>query len=273
MQDQTHVDLPTLSQTYSLSSEQVAQYQRNGHILLRHIASPTEVEVYRPLIQEAALRYNTEKRALQDRDTYGKAFLQIINLWQRDEAVRRFVLAKRFAQVAATLMGVERVRIYHDQALFKEAGGGPTPWHQDEYYWPLDTDNTITMWMPLVNVSLDMGPMVFASGSQELGFLGHFAISDESEAQFQRLIQEKHLTLSTPEAMAAGDATFHSGWTLHNALPNTSQTMREVMTIIYFADGAHITQPDNSGRVRDLQDWLGGLTPGSIADSPLNPVV
>ena len=36
------------------------------------------------------------------------------------------------------------VRLYHDQALFKEAGGGITPWHQDQHYWPLDTDRTIT---------------------------------------------------------------------------------------------------------------------------------
>ena len=49
--------------------------------------------------------------------------------------------------------------LYHDQALFKEPGGGPTPWHQDQYYWPFDTDKTITMWMPLVEV----GPVAGAA--------------------------------------------------------------------------------------------------------------
>ena len=34
----------------------------------------------------------------------------------------RFTLARRFAKIAADLMGVEGVRIYHDQALFKEPG-------------------------------------------------------------------------------------------------------------------------------------------------------
>ena len=32
MQDKTHVNLPSLSQEYSLSDEQVATYQKNGHI-------------------------------------------------------------------------------------------------------------------------------------------------------------------------------------------------------------------------------------------------
>ena len=90
------------------------------------------MDAYRPVILDAADRYNTEKRKMEDRDTYGKAFLQIMNLWEVDEAVRKFTLAKRLAQIAADLMGVKNVRLYHDQALFKEAGGGHTPWHQDQ---------------------------------------------------------------------------------------------------------------------------------------------
>ncbi|GAC1400668.1 MAG: phytanoyl-CoA dioxygenase family protein [Ktedonobacteraceae bacterium] len=273
MQEKTFVELPDLSQKYPLPPEFIQQYQKNGHILLREVASPTEVTAYWSVVGGAALHYNTEKRTLQERDTYGKAFLQIMNLWERDEAVKRFVLASRFASIASALMGVERVRLYHDQALFKEAGGGPTPWHQDEYYWPLDTNNMITMWMPLVDVSVAMGPMIFANGSQREGFLGHFAISDESQATFQHVIEQHSLSLSTPQALTAGDATFHAGWTLHSALANTSDTMREVMTIIYFADGAHIVEPDNPDRANDIQRWLTGLKPGDLAASPKNPLV
>lgn len=273
MPEKTFAELPDLSCEYHLSPAVIQQYQRDGHILLRDVASPAEIASYRSVIKDAALQYNTEKRALQERDTYGKAFLQIMNLWEHDEAVRHFVLAQRFAHIAAALMSVERVRIYHDQALFKEAGGGPTPWHQDEYYWPLDTNNTITMWIPLVDVSVEMGPMVFASGSQKKGFLGHFAISDESQAIFERVIAEHGLSLSTPQALKAGDATFHAGWTLHSALANTSNTMREVMTIIYFADGAHVVEPDNPDRANDIQRWLSGLKPGDLAASPKNPLI
>src|SRR5689334_17310975 len=111
-------NLEELSQDYPLTPEQIADYQQNGHILLRGVASAEELAIYAPAIKEAAERYKTEKRPLAERDTYGKAFLQIMNLWQRDEMVRRFVLARRFARIAAELMGVEGVRLYHDQALF-----------------------------------------------------------------------------------------------------------------------------------------------------------
>ncbi|MFM7820610.1 MAG: phytanoyl-CoA dioxygenase family protein, partial [Actinomycetota bacterium] len=80
------------------------------------------------------------------------------------------------------------MRLYHDQALFKEPGGGITPWHQDHVYWPLDTTNTITMWMPLVDVPNEIGSVVFASGSHERGDLGGSEIGDDSQSHFDRLI-------------------------------------------------------------------------------------
>lgn len=260
-------------QTYSLTSADVESYQRDGHILLRQVASSEEVAGYRTAINEAVAKYNTETRALSERDTYGKAFLQIMNLWEQDEAVRKFVLAKRFAQVAADLMGCENVRIYHDQALFKEPGGGFTPWHQDQYYWPLDTDKTITLWMPLVDLTEEMGIMKFASGSHTEGYIDKLGISDASQSFLENYIKQHNFPVSTTSFMKAGDATFHSGWTLHGAPGNNSNTMREVMTIIYFADGARTIEPDNKNRVADLERWLPGVKPGELAASPINPAV
>jgi ectoine hydroxylase-related dioxygenase (phytanoyl-CoA dioxygenase family) len=108
-------------------------------------------------------------------------------LWNRDEGVARFTLAKRFARIAAELMGVEGVRLYHDVSINKEAGGGYTPWHQDAYYWPMDTPHTITMWMPLVDITHEMGGLNFASGSQHDGYLGE-GISDDSQAFYDDVI-------------------------------------------------------------------------------------
>jgi len=210
---------------------------------------------------------------MSERDTYGRAFLQIMNLWENDEECKRFVFAKRFAKLAADLMGVEGVRLYHDQALFKEPGGGHTPWHQDQYYWPLDTNNTITMWMPLVDATAEMGTMTFASRSHTEGFLGHLEISDESEAKFQQFVADRGYPLSACGPMKAGDVTFHSGWTLHSAPGNATETTREAMTIIYFADGARLLNPDNKNRQNDLERWHPGQQPGEVASSRINPIL
>jgi ectoine hydroxylase-related dioxygenase (phytanoyl-CoA dioxygenase family) len=263
--------LPALDASYPVLETQQNDYRDKGHLLLRNVLSTEEVQAYREVINQAAYQLNTEKRKMEERDTYGKAFLQIMNLWEADERVRKFVLARRFAKIAADLMGVANVRLYHDQALYKEPGGGFTPWHQDQYYWPLDTTQTVTMWMPLVDITVDMGMLTFASGSQEAGFVGNLAISDESEQALADYIKSRNYPVTRATTMQAGDATFHAGWTLHAAPGNQSEQMREVMTIIYFADGAKVTEPVNRHQEADRNRWLDGLTPGSLAASRLNP--
>jgi ectoine hydroxylase-related dioxygenase (phytanoyl-CoA dioxygenase family) len=267
------IALPNLSTPYPISPEHTDAYRRDGHILLSAVCTPGEIATYRKILLDATYKYNTETRPIEERDTYGKAFLQVMNLWEHDESVRPFTLSKRFAKIAADLMGVPSVRLYHDQALFKEPGGGKTPWHQDEYYWPLGSDDCVTMWMPLVDASEEMGTMTFASGSHREGFLGHMEISDKSEEVFTNFVMDKGYRLSSAGAMKAGDATFHSGWTLHSAPGNATDTMREVITIIYFADGTMIVEPDNKNRQADLERWLPGQKGGELAASPLNPIV
>jgi ectoine hydroxylase-related dioxygenase (phytanoyl-CoA dioxygenase family) len=266
MQD-TITDLPDLAQDYPVTLEQIARNQRDGHILLQRAASAAEVAAYRPHISGAALRYSTETRPLHERNTYGKAFLQVINLWERDAAVRRFVLARRFGKIAADLMGVDGVRLFHDQALFKEPGGGFTPWHQDQIYWPLDTDHTITMWMPLVDIPADVGSMTFVTGSHRLDYKSMLSISDASEEVLQTYVESHNLPHSTYGAMAAGDATFHAGWTMHRAPGNPTAIMREVMTVIYFADGARLLPHPHPLQEGDLA-WFPGCKPGDVAAGP-----
>ena len=265
---------PDLAGFVPVSESEIDDFRTKGHVLLSGILTNPEVSYYRDVINEAALRYNTEKRKLEDRDTYGKAFLQITNLWEADEGVRNFTLAKRFGKIAADLLGVENVRIYHDQALYKEPGGGFTPWHQDQYYWPLDTNNTVTMWMPLIDITDEMGMLTFASGSHQSGFVENVAISDESEAMLEKFVKEKGFEISRAKTMSAGDATWHYGWTLHSAPGNKStEIMREVMTIIFVADGARITEPQNKHQEADRQRWMNGLPAGDLLASDLNPLV
>lgn len=263
----------TLDKTISIDSRTVERFAKEGHAVVRGLASSEEVEVYAPAIKRATRELSGDARPMEERDTYGKAFIQSMNLWTIDDCAREFVFARRFAKVAADLMGVSGVRLYHDQSLFKEPGGGITPWHQDQVYWPLDTNNTITMWMPLVDVPASVGSVVFASGSHRAGDLGGAAIGDNSQEYFDRLVRQEKLELVSYAPMRAGDATFHSGWTLHGAPANETTTMRSVMTIIYFADGARVGPIDTPMRRDDNEKWLQSLPTGALAASELNPLL
>jgi len=261
-----------LSNTYPLEPNQIADFQKNGHVFLENVLPVDELNPYREAIRAWAVDFKKNQKPMEERDTYGKAFLQMMNLWEENELIKEFSLAKRFGKIAAELLGVKNVRLYHDQALFKEPGGGLTPWHQDQYYWPMDTDKTVTMWMPLVDIADGMGMLTFASGSQHVS-LPPIGISDESEKMISEFVAEHKFPIVAQKTMKAGDATFHRGWTLHAAPGNETTHMREVMTLIFMDADMHVTEPKNSNQEADRQRWFQGLAPGSLAASSINPII
>ncbi len=256
---------------FQLDDATVEGFRRNGHAVVRGLASAEEIASFSPpiLAQERALA--AKAPPLEERTTYFKAFLQGHNLWMRDPAIKPFVFSARFARVAAELLGAPGVRLYHDQSLTKEPGGGHTPWHQDQTYWPLDTDDTITMWMPLVDVPASVGSMTFADQSHLRRDLGPWVIGDESETAFSEMVEREGFSTSTHGPMKAGDATFHRGWTLHRAPANPTDLVRSVMTVIWYADGARVSADLTGMRAMDHQFWLNAIPPGEVADGPLNP--
>jgi ectoine hydroxylase-related dioxygenase (phytanoyl-CoA dioxygenase family) len=248
----------------------IESFRRDGHVVVRDIAPREEIESYRPLLQSIV---ESRKSDAQGRiDDYSKLFTQVTNVWRLTDAARAVVLSKHYARVAAELLGVSAVRLYHDQALFKPAGAARTPWHQDRYYWPLDTELTVTMWLPLVDVDDALGPMMFASGSHRATGLGDLAISDGTDQRLAAVIAGKQWPIVT-SPINVGDATFHYGATLHSAGANASRQTREVLTVIYFADGTRIATPENDNQRVDLEVFLPGLAPGDLAASPLNPLL
>lgn len=265
--------LPSLDDVHPVPLGAVDEFRAKGHTVLRGLASADEVEAFRPTIEATAARMTLETRPIEARDTYGKAFLQTANLWREDALARRFVFGRRFAAAAADLLGVDGVRLYHDQALIKEAGGGPTPWHQDQFYWPLPGDRTVTMWMPLVDIGDEVGSMTFGSGTHRMGALCDLSISDASEAALQQYVDSSDVMLQTHGALRAGDATFHAGWTLHRAGGNPTDRDRPVMTIIYVADGTVVQDPAHPYQEFDRVVWLGEREPGQTVDSDLNPLL
>lgn len=265
--------LPALDRRHDLDPAAIVSFVEQGHCCVRGLAEARECAAYLPEIQTGVDRWHPAPTPLDDRDTYGKAFLQAVALRSIHEPTRGFVDSPRFARVAAELMGVDGVRLYHDQALFKEPGGGRTPWHQDQSYWPLDTDDIVTMWMPLVDLDPAVGSMTFVDGSHRDRDVGAGEISDASDDAVQRTIDADGRSTTTHGALKAGDATFHRGWTIHSAGPNPTDRMRPVMTVIWFADGTRVTEPDSPEQAFDLHTWLGDLAPGSPATGDRNPLL
>jgi hypothetical protein len=265
----THRDLES---RYDVDAATLRQFAGNGFVKLPGVLDAGTVAAYEPEITSKVIELNTQHLPLAERDTYGKAFLQVTNLWQHSALVREFVFSPRLARIAAELLGVDGVRLYHDQALYKESGGGITPWHADQYYWPLATDRTVTVWIPLQETPAEMGPLAFAAGSHRFEHGRDLPISDESEQELQQALADRHFRhVETPYAL--GEVSYHLGWTFHHAAPNRSGRPRRVMTVIYMDADITVSPPVNDNQRQDLRVWLPGAEVGSVPDTPLNPVL
>ena len=261
-----------IDKPYTLTKVQIDFYSTYRYIKLKNVFDQETLTYFNGIISKKVTELNAEPKPLDKRDTYGKAFVQLFNLWKEDETIKQLIFSKRLAQLATELMQVDGVRLYHDQALFKEAGGGITPWHADQYYWPLQTDKTVTAWIPLQETPLNMGPLEFSAGSHEIMEGRDLSISDESEKAIQNRLKVtdfKHVI----EPFDVGEVSFHSGWVFHRAGANTTQEMRKVMTIIYMDKNMKLKKPSNDGQQNDWDTWCPGAQIGKTINSPLNPIL
>lgn len=279
--------LPDLAGTYEISGAQIETFERDGHLKLESVFTPDEIEAYRAHLQRVVVEHSEESHAMERKVAgAGKNWKFVNNLWSLDEAARRFVLSRRLGRLAADLLGADTVRLFRDQSYFKGPGGANTPWHQDAYFMPLDTEKILTLWIPLTDITPELAPMSYVTGSHKAGYLGTSNGDDASMDRYEDEVRAKGFTLHNYETFKAGDLAAHSAWTLHSSRTNTAPQMREAMVIVYFADGARLVDesPLPAGsppqefyarmiRQQNRTTSLPGLSPGDLAAGPMAPVV
>ncbi|MFT3852378.1 MAG: phytanoyl-CoA dioxygenase family protein [Ilumatobacteraceae bacterium] len=125
-------------------------------------------------------------------------------------------------QIACKLLGVNRVLLHFDHAIFKPAlTGGSTRWHQDVFFDPQHDCPMATVWVALVNVDEHNGCMNFIPGSHRGPVYPHEAIGDHGR---HAVGFDDSPAVSCP--LPAGGVTVHQARTLHMTGPNNSDDVR-----------------------------------------------
>ena len=265
--------IKAINEPYSLTSDDVQAFRENGYIHLVGVLPDDVLEYYEPIISKITQEHDPAAGvALEDKDLYGKAFIQLGNLWQHDAQVKELVFCKRLARLASELIGTASVRLYHDQSLYKEPSGGITPWHVDQQYWPMDSSKSVTAWIPLQSTPLEMGPLCFGRGSHLKYIARDVKISDESERIIAQAIKKEKI-IEIQEPYALGDVSFHSGWTLHRAGGNATEKSRKAHTVIYMDEQMRLKKRRSQNQENDRISWCGDTADGGVIDGPLTPIL
>jgi hypothetical protein len=244
-----------MSPRRSLTSEQIEDFRRDGFLVVEDFFCDDERQAFGAAVDAGvAGRASSDTRPMAEKSLYEQSFIQCINLWEDDLGIRAFTFNPDLGKMAADLLGADTVRIWHDQALYKEAGGRETDAHQDRPFWPIEPASQVTAWIPFDGSRRGGGAMAYLPGSHRVGLerfvdISHFfrepydIVHDPAVAELQPIWVEAE----------PGSVVFHHSLTVHQADANSTQTTRRVYCIIYFADGCvrragipHIV-PDRQG--------------------------
>ena len=144
----------------TLAPELVEDFRREGFVVVPDLLRADELARFGMAVDEGvARRTRLDTRALGEKSRYEQSFTQCQNLWEDCPEVRPLTFHPLITETSARLLGVDAIRIWHDQALYKEAGGRETDPHQDQPYWPIVETDTITAWIPFDGSTLANGAM------------------------------------------------------------------------------------------------------------------
>ena len=221
----------------ALTREQLQTFEQRGFVVIDDMLSADELDRYGVAVDAAvAKRSRWDKRPLKERSRYEQSFRQCINLWEDAPDVRPFTFHPRIGEAAAALLHADAVRIWHDQALYKESQGRETDPHLDHDYWAIEEPRTVTAWIPFDGSTENEGSMGYVPGSHKFDIT---AVADIFTGRGFDLDHGDEARGIAPEYINVprGSVAFHHGRTIHLANPNRSDRTRRVYTVIFFADG------------------------------------
>jgi ectoine hydroxylase-related dioxygenase (phytanoyl-CoA dioxygenase family) len=254
-----------LSTKYPLTAEQVAQLHETGWVHLPGLLIQEVVEQIRAHLAETPELSRPAGFPGADSFETKTALTRREGLCWQDPFMRRIATSRRIASAVVGLMKRETALLAADMSFNKAAEGGDTKLHQDYPYYPWDRAGGLTVWIALVDMTEDMGPIQYLEGSHREGPLG---FADPSVDILDANPQLRDRKIGLVPSMAAGDANVHLDLLVHGSAPNTTERDREAWAVRYMrADTVY------NGVSHPHYDQF-GLTAGTrFADSGQFPLV
>jgi ectoine hydroxylase-related dioxygenase (phytanoyl-CoA dioxygenase family) len=261
---------------YIVTPEQVDAYDRDGVVLLPGLAGPDWLE---------RLRQGIERSLIDDKSAQPNAYFMRLRLWEHDPDLRAFCFESAVPEAAAQLMRTDKVNLLYDQAFVKEpSSNAPTPWHNDQPYWPVRGTEIVTLWVACDPVTSENGGLEFVRGSHRLNKWYRPWDVDDTGAIIKTFYGDEDQDFEDlPDIegdrsrydivswdMKPGDAVAFHGLMLHGAPGNRRPDLRRRAYSIRLT-GRNIRY--FAGKVWNTFITNPSLKNGDILDSPQYPVV
>jgi ectoine hydroxylase-related dioxygenase (phytanoyl-CoA dioxygenase family) len=257
-----------------ISDDDIVRFEADGAICLRGVISPAWLEQIRDAT-EAILAGETINMSRQGA---AAEFVGDVNVWAKHDGFATYAFEGPTAHIAATLMRSSSVRLYGDQLFVKAPGSqSPTPWHQDQPYWPVTGEDICSIWVPMEAVTRATSGLEYVKGShrwgrrfdpQDFGVQSVAATREAANEPIPDFDGQRHQFTFLNWDMEPGDALVHNGLTVHGSGGNSSLTARRrAISTRWLGDRSYF-RPSTQ-----YQPELMGLEPGAPMRHPMFPVV
>lgn len=214
-----------------VTSDEVAHYREHGWVKLKGFVHPDIVKI---LMDTAHRRMGEDGDSNEAYGLNQPYFNAEYGAGLTVEPIR--VLIEEVGRSAHSLMARKSgvgVRYFTDFFAPKlpsgketrNAGNGPTAFHQDFITFAVDRSGGMTFWISLEDYGPETGTMSFISGSHRLGVMGSYHTYGGGDVRdiYPELLD---MEMSEPMSYAAGDVTVHSHLTIHGAGANLTDKPR-----------------------------------------------
>jgi ectoine hydroxylase-related dioxygenase (phytanoyl-CoA dioxygenase family) len=274
----------------SLTEEQLRQYDAAGYVLLEDLLDDADMQAARQAMEEKTemiaadlfanglIPHKFEDEPFASRlarlfdDLTDKDFLQWGRGW-RDRLPGYFDLMSnpKILDAVESLIGPEIFAnpVYNVRPKVPGVAAGAVPWHQDKSYWPDANSNpVITVWIPLVDATLENGCLHLIPGTHKKRAISHgrenYTGTGYTALDDEYVQKRKKEIIALP--MKAGSALLFNDRLVHSSTPNNSNSVRWSVDLRYqptdqdpmpqhgigFLARSH-AHPE---RVATLEDWL-----------------
>ncbi|MBA2481754.1 MAG: phytanoyl-CoA dioxygenase family protein [Planctomycetes bacterium] len=261
------------AQDHGLSAAQIAAFHSDGFVPRVPIMDRTQVDRLRDGLEAIVNRRNGRESELlggSPGPTGPITYMQ--GAWMIDEAIHDLVFHPAITVKVAQLLGVTRVRFWHDQVFYKPAKtGGNVAWHQDYSYWTRATpaNRFMSVWIGLDDSSIENGCLHCVPGSHRWPLLPVTDLMGDMERLSKQLTPEQVAAFKPqPLEQPAGCCSFHHDHTVHGSFPNRSERPRRAIVLNYMADGTRSAAPDG-----DLMPGAAKIPAGQPIAGPWFPLV
>lgn len=230
-------------------------FDKDGYVYLPGFLSPEEVQD----LNKNVRRFITERMPAMSDGHYfyedkndATTLKQMQDLEKYDPYFKTLAVDSKFETIAKVLLD-ERVVCKTVEYFNKPPKiGKPTPPHQDGYYFMLDPQQAVTMWLALEKADEENGCVMYVKGSHLKGMRTHGRTTTLGfSQQIVDFGTEDDMKNEIAFPAKPGDLLVHHSLTIHRAGANTTaERTRKAIGLIYWGESA---KEDKSAKERYME--------------------